>query len=139
MPTPPIDPCKLSAATISGIVGFAVTQQPKQYPETCDYRGNPDGSVSISARPEPTVNLTRDKADEKFSLGGRYITITDETGFAKPAFTAVKNPGYQSPGVIADAVVYVDGGKIVLRIYYPSGGHEPGRAHALAIAHKLVG
>lgn len=139
MPTPPIDPCKLSAATISGVVGFAVTQQPKRDPETCDYEGSPDGSVNIAARPLTNIVVKADKSGESFSLGGRYITITDETGFPKGGFTAVKNPGDKSPGVIADAVVYVEGGRINLRIYYPSAGRPPGRAHALRLAHLLVG
>jgi hypothetical protein len=136
---PPFDPCKLSAAQVSRIVGFTVVVQPKRSPEQCEYDARAGGSVWLRVDSNPIINVTRDKADETFSLGGRYITIVDETGFPKGGFTAVKNPGDKSPGVIADAVIYLDPGHVVLRIYYPSGGRPPGRAHALALAHALVG
>jgi hypothetical protein len=137
--TLPFDPCKLSSAQVSGVVGFPVVRQPKRVPDQCEYSSAPGGQVSIRVDSSSTINISRDKADETFSLGGRYITFVDETVFPKGGFTAVKNPGDKSPGVIADAVVYLDPGHIVLRIYYPQGGRQPGRAHALALVRALIG
>jgi hypothetical protein len=138
-PTPSIDPCKLTAAQISAVVKFSVTRKATNNPGQCEYLHDPGGSVWFSVDTSDVVDLRRDKGDETFSLGGRYITIVDETGFAHEAFTAVKNPGDKSPGVIADAVVYLHPGRLKLRIYYPQGGRMPGRANALTLAHKMVG
>jgi hypothetical protein len=133
-----LDPCKLTAAEISAVVGFSVKRDAKNYPGQCQYSHDPGGHVWFSVGTSPTADVTRVKADEKFSLGGRYITITDETGFPHEALTAVKNPGNQSPGVIADFYGWLAPEFLKIRIYYPSGGKEPGRQHALTLAHKML-
>jgi len=137
-PPPPIDPCKLTAAQIGAVVGFAVVKQPPTVSGQCEYRSEPGGLVWFSVDSWATLDLARDKADETFSLGGRYVTITDETGFPHEAFTAVKNPGDKSPGVIADLQAFLAPGHLKLRIYYPQGGTPPGRKHALALAHLML-
>jgi hypothetical protein len=141
IPTPvlPVDPCKLTAAQITAVVGFSVTRKAKNYAGQCEYLHADGGSVWFRVDASAVYDITRDKNDETFSLGGRYVTITDETGFAHEAFTAVKNPGNQSPGVIADAIVYLHPGRVQLRIYYPGGAKPPGRQHALTLEHKMVG
>jgi len=141
MPTPvlAVDPCKLTDAQISGVVGFSVRKSANNRPGQCEYLHEPGGSVWFSVDTSTVEDKPRAKADENFSLGGRYITITDESGFAHDAFTAVKNPGDKSPGVIADGWVWLDPGHLKLRIYYPSGGTPPGRQHALRLAHLMVG
>jgi hypothetical protein len=138
-PTLPVNPCKLTAAQISAVVGFAVTRKAKNNPGQCEYVHADGGSVWFSVDTQDIYDITRDKNDDTFSLGGKYVTITDETGFAHEAFTAVKNPGSLSPGVIADAMVYLHPGRVQLRIYYPGGGKPPGRQHALTLEHKMVG
>jgi hypothetical protein len=134
---PSIDPCKLTAAQVSAVVGFTVTRKAKNYPGQCEYVTEA-GSVSFSVDTAPVFEEARAKGDETFSLGGKYVTITDEKGFPHEAFTAVKNPGDKSPGVIADAVVWLAPGTLRLRIYYPQGGTPPGRQHALTLAHKML-
>jgi hypothetical protein len=135
---PSINPCKLTAAEISGVVGFSVTRKATNNPGQCEYTHDPGGSVWFSVDTAPTLDLTRAKADEQFSLGGKYITITDEPGFPHEAFTAVKNPGDKSPGVIADFFGWLAPGQLKIRVYYPSGGREPGRQHALTLARKML-
>jgi hypothetical protein len=141
IPTPvlAVDPCKLTDAQVSAVVGFGVKKKSQNIAGHCEYAHDPGGSVSFSVDAGTGEEEPRAKADENFSLGGRYITITDESGFAHDAFTAVKNPGNQSPGVIADFWAYLSPGHFKLRIYYPSGGKEPGRQHALRLAHMMLG
>jgi hypothetical protein len=133
----PLDPCRLTPAAITQVVGFAVTRKAKNNPGQCEYV-NPDGSVWFSVDASNVLDLKRAKADDTFSLGGRYVTIVDETGFAHETFTAVKNPGDKSPGVIADAEAFLAPGHLKLRIYYPQGGQKPGRANALTLLHKML-
>lgn len=140
MPTPFTNPCRLSAAEISAVVGFAVVKKATQTsPDQCDYPAAAEGGdVWFRVDNTDVVDETRDKSLETFSLGGKYVTIVDESGFPHEAFTAVKNPGDKSPGVIADAMVYLHPGRVVLRIYYPQGGKPPGRQHAITLAHKMI-
>jgi hypothetical protein len=133
----PLDPCKLTPAVIAQVVGFAVTRKANNNPGQCEYV-HPAGSVWFSVDASNDLNLQRAKADETFSLGGRYVTIVDETGFPHETFTAVKNPGDKSPGVIADAQTFLAPGHLKLRIYYPQGGKKPGRANALTLLHKML-
>jgi hypothetical protein len=138
--TPFIDPCKLTPAQISAVVGFTVVKKATQLAGQCEYPAQPEGgNVWFRVDNTAVVDLRRDKGDETFSLGGRYVTITDESGFPHEAFTAVKNPGDKSPGVIADAVVYLHPGQVHLRIYYPGGDKPPGRQHAIRLEHLMVG
>jgi hypothetical protein len=135
---PPIAPCKLTAAHISAVVGFPVGKPKQQQPETCQYDDPAGGNVWFRVDASDAVDVTRDKASDTFSLGGKYVTITDETGFPHQAFTAVKNPGDKSPGVIADGMVYLGPGHLQVRVYYPSSGKPPGRAHALTLLHDML-
>jgi hypothetical protein len=137
LPTPSIDPCKLTATQVSKVVGFAVTRKAKNNPGQCEYVTEA-GNVWFSVDTAPTLELTRAKNDEKFSLGGRYVTITDENGFPHEAFTAVKNPGDKSPGVIADFFGWLAPGQLKIRVYYPQGGRPPGRQHVLTLAHMML-
>jgi hypothetical protein len=134
-----VDPCRLTAAEISAVVKFAVTKKAKNNPGQCEYLADPGGSVWFSVDAASVLDQRRDKNDETFSLGGRYVTIADEKGFAHEAFTAVKNPGDKSPGVIADFQAWLAPGHLKIRIYYPQGGTPPGRANVLTLAHKMLG
>lgn len=141
IPTPAlaVNPCKLTDAQVSAVVGFGVKKKATNYEGQCEYLHDPGGSVWFSVDAGTGEEEPRAKADESFSLGGRYITITDESGFAHDAFTAVKNPGDKSPGVIADFWAFLAPGHFKIRIYYPSGGTPPGRQHALRLAHLMLG
>lgn len=132
-----VDPCKLTPAVIAQVVGFAVTRKANNNPGQCEYVTE-GGSVWFSVDSSNVLDLKRAKADDTFSLGGKYVTIVDETGFPHETFTAVKNPGDKSPGVIADAETFLAPGHLKLRIYYPQGGQKPGRANALTLLHKML-
>jgi hypothetical protein len=134
-----VDPCKLTDAQVSAVVGFAVVKKKTNISGQCEYLHDPGGSVWFSVDAASTEDLGRGKSEETFSLGGRYVTITDEQGFAHDTFTAVKNPGDKSPGVIADLWAWLAPGHLKLRIYYPGGGKPPGRQHALRLAHLMLG
>jgi hypothetical protein len=138
-PVPAVDPCKLTDAQVAAVVGFSVKKKAQNVSGQCEYLHDPGGSVWFSVDAGTGEEEQRAKAEDTFSLGGRYVTIADETGFAHDAFTAVKNPGDKSPGVIADFWAFLAPGHFKLRIYYPQGGTPPGRAHALRLAHLMLG
>jgi hypothetical protein len=140
-PAPPkIDPCKLTPAQIRGVVGFAVTRKPQSSPGQCEYQtADTAGNVWFSVDSADVEDEARAKGEDTFSLGGRYVVVSDETGFAGDAFTAVKNPGDKSPGVIADLWAWLAPGHLKIRVYYPQGGTPPGRRHVLALAHLMLG